>query len=206
MDQVTVTIEPCQNSQPGSGFHTEGWGPWNPPPLPEILKLSMVIIVASMCCLKSLSQIASEAIWEDLNSKISRGYMPPDHPSSHTRLDTVQSSSYPCFPLQTQNPVWNPAACNHADGLVTRLVMLLQNSPLLAGVSCWDLLEGKGPSNAGGGHIALGSSLLIPLLTSALMAVASNEGRFGTLGGSSTTSYRSSLLIRNLRILWRQGI
>ena len=29
-----------------SGFHTEGWGPWNsPPPLPEILKLSMVIIV-----------------------------------------------------------------------------------------------------------------------------------------------------------------
>ena len=26
------------------GSHTEGWGPWNPPP-PEILKLSMVIIV-----------------------------------------------------------------------------------------------------------------------------------------------------------------
>ena len=29
---------------------------------PQILKLSMVIIVASMCCLESLSQIASEAI------------------------------------------------------------------------------------------------------------------------------------------------
>ena len=43
------------------GFHTEGWGPWNFLP-PEILKLSMVIIVVSMCCLESLSQIVSEAI------------------------------------------------------------------------------------------------------------------------------------------------
>ena len=37
-----------------SGFHTEGWGPLGFPP-PEILKLSMVIIVASMCCLENLS-------------------------------------------------------------------------------------------------------------------------------------------------------
>ena len=55
-------------------------------PLQEILNLSMVIIVvpsililhvtghkyvSSKCFLESLSQIASEAIWEDLNSKFS---------------------------------------------------------------------------------------------------------------------------------------
>ena len=43
----------------------------------------MVIIVASMCCLESLSQIASEVIWVDLNSKFSWWGMPPDPPSSH---------------------------------------------------------------------------------------------------------------------------
>ena len=33
-----------------------------PPSQPETLKLSIFIIVVSMCCLESLSQIASEAI------------------------------------------------------------------------------------------------------------------------------------------------
>ena len=33
----------------------------------------MVTIVASMCCLESLSQIASEAIWEDLKFSLGRG-------------------------------------------------------------------------------------------------------------------------------------
>ena len=40
-----------------------------PPPSqnspPEILKLSKVIIVARLCYLEGLSQIAAEAIWED---------------------------------------------------------------------------------------------------------------------------------------------
>ena len=38
-------------------------------------------------CLECLSQIASEAIWEDLNSKFSwEGGMPPDPPSKHPRF------------------------------------------------------------------------------------------------------------------------
>ena len=49
------------------GFHT-GRGGGNPPlPLPEILKLSMVINVCHRYYTTILSQIASEAIWEDLN-------------------------------------------------------------------------------------------------------------------------------------------
>ena len=93
---------------------------------PEILKLSMVVIVvhsylishvtgrtreyvSSKCCLESLSQIVSEAIWEDLNSKFSRGVCP--------QTSLVAAHTYACYyhpatvlfsPPPTQNPVWNP--------------------------------------------------------------------------------------------------
>ena len=83
------------------GFIQRGGGPGipTPPPLPEILKLSMVITV---CCLESLSQIASEAIWEDLNSKFSRGGgdMPTDPPSSHTRFACYYHPATILFPPQ----------------------------------------------------------------------------------------------------------
>ena len=77
-----------------TGFHTEGWGPWNPPPQPEfppeILKLSMVIVVASMCCLESLSH-------------------PVSPPPFHLKIlyETLHHFTFYCFVIRTQ-PIHTP--------------------------------------------------------------------------------------------------
>ena len=82
-----------------SGFHTEGWGTWNFLPLsqnsppPSILENEYDIIVASMCCLESLSH--------DCVRRVGGWDMPPDLPSSHARLRTLLSSCYhPSPPFQ----------------------------------------------------------------------------------------------------------
>ena len=83
-----------------------------------------------VCCLESLSQIASEAIWdkltiaseaiwEDLNSKFSWGACPQTHlvgthayacvsVLSHATIILLPS----CSPSPTQNPVWNQPPCS----------------------------------------------------------------------------------------------
>ena len=86
-----------------SGFHTDGGGGLNPP-LPEILKLSMVIIVLSQVLNNNL---VPDFVRSNLNSKFSwggggGGSMPPDPPSRHTRYYHPATI---LFPLPTQNPV-----------------------------------------------------------------------------------------------------
>ena len=100
-----------------------GGGAWNSPPPPRNLEIEYGYYisylhvtehkyVSSKCCLEILSQIASEAIWEDVNSKISCGGMPPDPPSKHAHVSfrmLLSSCYHPVPPPPTQNPVWNPA-------------------------------------------------------------------------------------------------
>ena len=68
--------------------------------------------VSSKCCLENLSQIASEAIWEDLNLKFSWEGMLPDPLSRHVHILQATISFTILFPPSppSQNPVWNPAA------------------------------------------------------------------------------------------------
>ena len=99
-----------------------GWGAGISPPLPprnleidygyycgainiSYLQVTGHTLVPSKCCLESLSQIMSEAIWNDLNSQnFSGGGMPPDPPSSHACLHTLLSSRYhPVSPYNSKS-------------------------------------------------------------------------------------------------------
>ena len=104
-------------------------------PHPEILKLSMVIIVVpsilailfymlDTCVIKMLfGKFISDCIRNNLrgSNKIFLGGMPPDHPSRHAHL-CMCKRAFTCYyypatilfppvptplPLPTQNPVWN---------------------------------------------------------------------------------------------------
>ena len=72
---------------PVTGFHTEGWGPWNLPP--ETLRL-LLWLVCVVC--PRLRHKQSEIF-----PGLGRGGgwdMPPDPPSSHARLRILLSSCY----------------------------------------------------------------------------------------------------------------
>ena len=100
-----------------SGFHTEGGGrlEFFPPshnfPYPEILKLSMVIILAiymllnvSMChqnVRKFCPRLHQKQSERYINSKFSWGGMPPDPPSRHACISHTTIILLPsCFPPQ----------------------------------------------------------------------------------------------------------
>ena len=61
-----------------------------------ILHLTWHKYVSSKCCLEGLSQIASEAIWEDLKFSL-----PPDSPSKHTCLCTCECAFTRYYHLAT---------------------------------------------------------------------------------------------------------
>ena len=97
---------------PGPGFHTERGGGTGIPP-PEILKLSMVIIVLSQVL---NNNFVSDCVRSNLRgSKFSWGSMPSDPPSRHTHLCVHECAFahyyypatilFPPFP-PTHHPVW----------------------------------------------------------------------------------------------------
>ena len=69
--------------------------PHPPPPLPEILIFSMVIIVLSQVLNNNLVPDCVKAIWEGLNSKFSRGRHAP---SSHAHVSALSHATVILLP------------------------------------------------------------------------------------------------------------
>ena len=72
--------------------------------------------VSSKCCLESLSQITSEAIWEDLNSKFSwRGGACPQNPlvgtHTHACVSVLSHTTITWLPLCPPSPTPNSKSC-----------------------------------------------------------------------------------------------
>ena len=99
------------------------------------------LMLLNVCVIKVLigilSQIASEAIWEDVNSKFCMPQTPPSR-YAHTLHATI--ILLPSCPPPTQNPVWNPVIETYqgCKKLITHLVKTgtPQGKPEQA-ANCW---------------------------------------------------------------------
>ena len=79
-----------------SGFHTEGGGLEFPPPPPQkSWNWVRLLLFCHRYETTILSQIASEAIWDDLNSKVVGGGMPQIPHSGHARLSCYHPVFFP---------------------------------------------------------------------------------------------------------------